>query len=146
MTSNSRELLSIWGDSVDFKELLIGMLIGAIVGFLTFYGGTILMKSLYPDMGEGLRKGYSLLIGVTGCLAVGAGAAVAFKPKRIFREDSLNIDESTILKELNIDLEQEMLHLHTVPADVIAEMHTLGLYELFYGTKTTTKEGVNDVA
>lgn len=134
MDDEKREFLTVWGDTVDFKELLVGLVVGAIAGFVSYYGGLLAIKHLFPQMPQGLMMGYSLLIGVTGCLAVGVVAAIMIKPKRIFKEDDKHIDKAMVLKELNVDLEQEAMVLNSVPADVIAEMHKLGLYELFYGS------------
>lgn len=142
--AHEKQLLSIWGDSVDFRELIIGMVFGAIVGFISFYGGNKFIEASYPELSKGLQRGYSLLIGVGGCLLVGVITAKAFKPKRIFREDNLNIDEASVLRELGIDMEQEIAVLDTVPADVIKEMKDLGLYDLFYGSNPGKKEEVSN--
>ena len=123
--------ITVWGDTVNFRELLIGLLLGALAGFGSYRGALWLLNSTHPDMAKGLLMGYALLFGISGCLLAGGVAAKVFKAKRIFIEDDSSIDMQATLHELKLDLRRESEYLKAVPPDVIAEMHELQIYELF---------------
>lgn len=123
--------LTIWGDTVDLKELLIGLFLGAVLGYSSFSGSLWYLKSFHPDIAKGLLAGYALLFGIVGCLVAGVIAAKFFKSKRIFLEDDSSIDKQSVLLDLTLNLKQESKYLKNVPPDVIEEMRELHVYELF---------------
>jgi len=57
MDDKKREFLTVWGGYVDFKELLVGLVVGAIVGFVSYYGGLLAIRSAFPKMLQGLMMG-----------------------------------------------------------------------------------------
>ncbi|MEN6412260.1 MAG: hypothetical protein ABFC84_05765 [Veillonellales bacterium] len=131
MQGGKKEYISVWGDTVDFKELLIGMFAGAMIGYASFAGGIWFLRQFFSSLPKGLFMGYALLFGIAGCLIAGGVAAKAFKAKRIFLEDSSCVDLRTTLEDLNLDLSREAEYLKYVPADVQEEMKELQLYQLF---------------
>ncbi len=123
--------ISVWGDTVNLRELLIGMFLGAITGYVSFTGGLLFLQKFYSDLPKGLLMGYALLFGIIGCLIVGGVAAKVFKAKRIFIEDSSCIDMTTALRELNLNPSREAEYLKSVSQDVKEEMKELQIYQLF---------------
>jgi hypothetical protein len=75
--------------------------------------------------------GYALLLGVSGCVAVGSLAAAAFKPKRVVREEGSGVDTAALWQDLRTDPERELEYLASASPDVIAEMRRLGILHLF---------------
>jgi len=135
MEEKKSDFLVVWGDTVNFKQLLLGMVVGAVLSYASYAGGLSYLKHYHPSLNKGLLMGYALLFGVGGCVIVGIIAARIFKPKRIFCEEDFNLDKEKVLGELNLDLEKEAKYLLTTPRDVVAEMQELGLYHLFAGQK-----------
>lgn len=125
------EYLIVWGDTVDFKQLIIGLFVGSLVGYLSFIGGHAYLINNHSDLTKGLLMGYSLLFGVGGCLVIWLITAAIFKPKRIFHEEGFVVDQELVLRELNIDVKKETEYLKEVPAEIIVEMKKLELHDLF---------------
>ena len=131
MSDRTETLLVVWGDTVDFRQLITGLALGACLGYLSFVGGLSYLSAVHGNLARGLLMGYALLIGVTGCVLVGVAAAWLFKPKRIFHEEGVIVDQSALFQELGIDANEERERLKSVPSDVIAEMRRLGIDRLF---------------
>jgi len=131
METNQEEYLTIWDNTVNFRQLLLGLVGGALMGYFSFIGGAAYLKANHPGAPSGLMQGYALLFGVAGSVLSGIIAGIIFKPKRIFHEEGFQLDKQTVLKELNVDLHKESEYLKTVPPEVIAEMKKLQLYDLF---------------
>lgn len=122
-----RELLEVWGDTVDSRHLLgaIGLGVGIAVpiylvadwGFGVLTGGTALGHS------------YSLLTGLAGCVIAAVAAARLFKPKRI-----VSVGEApTGSREEAMDaIEAELGPLgdpDELPKATLREVKDLGLYD-----------------
>jgi hypothetical protein len=131
MQEERQGYLTVWGDTVDLKELLLGVFFGAVVGFCSYSGALWYLKTFHSGMAKGVLEGYALLVGVGGCLAVGVIAARVTKAKRNFIEDDNSIDKKEALLEMDLDLDREAEYLQHVSADVIQEMHQLQIYDLF---------------
>jgi hypothetical protein len=139
MQQSKAEFLTVWGDTVDFKQLIIGLTLGAIFGYVSFIGGLQYLKLNHASLSKGLLMGYALLFGVAGCVLVGVVAAMVFKPKRIFHEEDFHINGEMVFQELGIDQKQEAEFLKDTPKEVIEEMHKLQIYHLF-AEKTCEEE------
>lgn len=125
------EYISFWGDTVDGKELFIGIIVSVIVSYAAFYGGKVYLSTHFADIEKKLISGYSLFLGLVAAVVVAVIIAKIFKPKRIFCEDECNFDQEKFIQEYKIDLEQEALHLKNSSPEIIKEMKQLGLYSIF---------------
>jgi uncharacterized transporter YbjL len=125
------DLFVVWGDTVSLSELIVGMLAGALAGYTAFAAALSYLNAYHSDLTRGVLMGYALLMGVCGCVVIGALAAAVFKPKRIVREEASVADTAALWRELRIDVRQEAQYLASVPPDLLAEMRRLGLLDLF---------------
>jgi hypothetical protein len=131
MEGKVQEYMTVWGDTVKFRQLLLGLLGGALMGYFSFTGGSAYLKAYHPGLGTSLLSGYALLFGVGGSVLAGIIAGFVFSPNRVFHEEDFQIDKQLVLKELGLDPGKEAEYLKTVPAEVIAEMKKLQLYDVF---------------
>jgi hypothetical protein len=129
------DLYVVWGDTVSLKELIIGQLCGALAGYASFAAAVSYLTARHSHLTRGVLMGYALLIAVSGCVVVGALAAVAFKPKRVVREEGSVADTGALWQDLRTDPERESEYLTSAPPDVIAEMRRLGILHLFTGDR-----------
>lgn len=141
MQEKQQELLAIWGDTVAFKDLLVGLLLGGVLGFTSLKGGLWYLQNFHAGLEKGLMMGYGLIFGIAGCIAAGAIVAKKCKAKRILMEEEGGIDLESVLESFQINLQKEAEYLKEVPSDVITEMHQLKLYELFAGNLQHSKKG-----
>lgn len=125
------EFISFWGDTVDQKELFIGIISSVIVSYAAFYGGKVYLSTHFASMGKNLIAGYSLFLGLVAAVVVAVIIARFFKPKRIFHEDECHFDKEKFIQEYDLDLEQEALHLKNSSPEIIEELKQLGLYSIF---------------
>jgi len=133
----------IWGDTVDLRHLLMAMLIGIVVSLTCYFIGLKYIVANYSHLAKNLSDAYALLIGIVGCLLSAVISAKLFKPKRILNEEKFSTEQLyKVLEELNIDQNQEAEELKTVSPQVVAEMKSLQLYDLFAGKTDKTKAGV----
>jgi len=137
MTDKKRQLISVWGDTVDLWQLLWGVTGGALLGYFSFAGGLRYLTQYHPSLPTGLAMGYALLFGVGGCIVVGLIAAKLFPPKHVYREQERSIDRSAVLKDLKVDMQLEAEYLKQASPQVIREMQALQLYDLFRGEDET---------
>lgn len=129
MENKKVQLTEVWGDTVDLKELMIASLLGiALTMGMYLVGRNIFLKIEGLDVG--LAKGYSLLVGIVGCIASGVISAKLFKPKRIVEEKFENENIEDILKAAGMTIEDEINALRNVDPAIIAEMEEFELYSL----------------
>lgn len=127
--TKSKDFTEVWGDTVYINELFYSAVIG-IVFTMTFYliGSKIFLsiESIEPS----LAKGYSLLIGITGCIISAFISAKLFKPKRVIEEkfEIENIEE--VIKAAGMTLEDEIEALSNLDKQLIEEMEELELWAL----------------
>lgn len=126
-----QKLASFWGDTVDLNELFIGIISSVIVSYAAFYGGKVYLSAYHADLGKNLISGYSLFLGLVAAVVIAVVIGSIFKPKRIFHEDECNFDKEKFIKEYNIDLKQEAIHLEHSSPEIIQELKQLGLYSVF---------------
>ncbi|MBP1920663.1 hypothetical protein [Youngiibacter multivorans] len=129
MENKKVQLTEVWGDTVDLKELLISSILGIVLTVGTYLiGRSIFLKIEGLDIG--LAKGYSLLVGIGGCVASGIISAKLFKPKRIVEEKFENENIEEILMAAGMTVEDEINALRNVDPAIIAEMEEFELYSL----------------
>ncbi|MGL3149081.1 hypothetical protein ACSS7Z_01850 [Microbacterium sp. A82] len=124
---SERQLLEVWGDTVDSKHLLasIGLGVGiAVPVFLVAEWGFAELTG-----GDALGGSYALVTGLAACVLAAVIAARLFKPKRI-----VSIGEApTGSREAAMDsIEAELGPLgdpDELPRATLAEVKELGLYD-----------------
>jgi len=126
MQENKNYLAEVWGDTVVLKELLLASLIGIILTMAGYLIGRSVFSNL-SGLDEGLVKGYSLMVGILGCVLSGVISAILFKPKRIVEEQYEGGDIEDILKFGGVTLEEEIEALQSVDPQILAEMRSLQL-------------------
>lgn len=130
MNSEKKQVLTeVWGDTVALKELILASILGVVLTMAFFLVG----RSVLLGMGTietSLAKGYSLLVGITGCLLSAFISAKLFKPKRIIEERYDAEEIETILAAAGLTVEDEAEALSKLDPKVIAEMEDLELYSL----------------
>lgn len=123
------ELYEVWGDTVDRRHLAMAMAIGATVSLATFFVAQTLLLSLVES--AQMARAYAMLVGILGCLAGGIISAWLFKPKRDVVEGAA---DPAFRQQVLADLQAEhgtLGRLDELPAEVIAELRELALYDLF---------------
>lgn len=124
-----KHLVEVWGDTVALDELGYASLLGAILTIAFYLLGRVFLGKI-GTIDPSLVKGYSLMVGIVGCLLSGFISSKLFKPKRII-EDRIKLEEiETVLANNGITLEEEIEALSKLPADVIKEMEDVGLWQL----------------
>jgi hypothetical protein len=121
-------LTEVWGDTVALRELLISAILGVVLTMSFFLAG----RSVLLGMGTietSLAKGYSLLVGIGGCLLSAVISARLFKPKRII-ENGLTRRTSNGAGCRRMTVEEEAEALSHLDPKIIAEMEDLELYSL----------------
>lgn len=119
----------VWGDTVSLKELALSAALGVALTMGFYVAGRSVFLGM-PSIDPGLAKGYSLLVGIVGCLLAGVLSAKFFRPKRIIRQQADIEDIQTILESAGTTLEAEAKALSEVDPKVIQEMEELELYML----------------
>lgn len=119
----------VWGDTVILKELVYACAIGVVLTMGMFFLGQNIFSKI-DNLEPSLANGYSLLVGVSGCLLAGAVSAKLFKPKRIVEEKFEFEDIEHILEAAGMTLEEETEALAIADASIIKELEDLQLYAL----------------
>lgn len=123
------ELYEVWGDTVDSTHLIISIFIGACVSLGTFYLAQHLLLGIVES--AQMARAYAMLTGILGCLAGGVISAMLFKPKREVVEDMADATfREAVLAELTAE-HGTLGKLDELPAEVVAELRELALYDLF---------------
>ncbi|AHL75442.1 hypothetical protein CH92_10100 [Stutzerimonas stutzeri] len=123
------ELYEVWGDTVDSGHLIIAIIIGACISLGTFYLAQHLLLGIVES--AQMARAYAMLTGILGCLAGGVISAILFKPKRDVVE---NMADPTFRQQVLAELTAEhgtLGRLDELPAEVVAELRELALYDLF---------------
>jgi len=130
--ADERRLFNIWEDTVDLRQLLIGLACSSTLGFASYAVAIRAFTAYFPGQTPGLIRGYALMAGIAGCVMVAAIIATVFKPKRWLREaDDGPNDRSALIREFALDPEEERRALETASPKLIREMQELQLYDLF---------------
>ena len=130
--AHEQRLVNIWEDTVDLRQLLIGLACGSTLGFGSYIGAVRAFASYLPGQPPALLKGYALMAGIAGCVLAAAVIARVFKPKRWLREtDDGPIDRAALVRHLALDPEEERVARETASPQLIREMQQLQIYDLF---------------
>lgn len=118
----------VWNDSVVIKDLVISILINVTLTAFFLYLSIYVLGFFVKD--PNIMKGYSLLIGLLGCVVGAIICMKLFKPKRIIDSDIENNENlySVILSFVDYNAESSISSLPNAAKD---ELKSLGLYELF---------------
>lgn len=139
-------LYEVWGDTVDARHLVLAILVSSVVSLGTYALALWILAGILDS--TQMAKAYAMLFGILGCLGGGTISAILFKPKRdviehvadpAFREQVVN----DLLKEYG-----SLGRLEETSPEVLAELHDLGLYELFRDAQLreeATREPAADV-
>jgi len=123
------EYYEVWGDTVDSSHLIISIIIGACVSLGTFYIAQHVLLGIVES--AQMARAYAMLTGILGCLAGGVISAMLFKPKREVVEDMADATfRAAVLTELTAE-HGTLGQLDELPAEVLAELRELALYDLF---------------
>lgn len=123
------DLYEVWGDTVNGRHLIYSIAIGATVSLGAFFIAQHLLVGWVDN--HQMAKAYAMLVGIIGCLAGGAISAKLFKPKRNVVEHQADPAwRAQVLSALQDEF-GELGKLSDLPADTIAELHEMDLYELF---------------
>lgn len=125
----ANDLTEVWGDTVSLKQLGYASILGFALTMAFFLAG----RSYFLGLGTietSLAKGYSLLVGMAGCILSAVISAKLFKPKRIIEEhlDQESVEE--VLATAGITPEEEKEALGKLDPKVISEMEDLELWQL----------------
>ncbi len=125
--SQDKDLLEVWGDTVNSRHLLasIGIGVGIAVPIYLFAGWGFDKLS----DGDPLARSYALVVGLAACVLAGVVCAKIFKPKRIVEIGEVNSGS----REAAMDaIEAEIGPLgdpDELPPAALAEVKELGLYD-----------------
>ncbi|MEJ2206119.1 MAG: hypothetical protein P8170_18645 [Gemmatimonadota bacterium] len=132
MSERKHQLVNIWGDAVDLRELLIGLAIGSAFGYAAYVLAFGALTRYFPAQGEALIKGYALLGGIVGCVVAAVLIGLFVSPKRHVRAaDDDATDRTDLLRTLGLDPEEERQALEDASPKLIREMKQLQVYDLF---------------
>ncbi|WP_242675343.1 hypothetical protein [Phytopseudomonas dryadis] len=126
---NTDNLYEVWGDTVDARHLVLSIIVGAIVSLGAYALALWLLGGIVES--AQMAKAYAMLFGILGCLGGGAISAMLFKPKRDVVE---HVADPAFREQVVGDLLKEygsLGRLEDTSPEVVAELHELGLYELF---------------
>lgn len=125
----TQQYTEVWGDTVVLKELLLACVIGVVLTMSFFFVGRSIFKGM-EGLDSGMANGYSLLVGLAGCLVSGVINAKLFKPKRTFDGELRSDSIEHILEQAGLTVEEEAQALAEVDAEIIAELEDLEMYSL----------------
>lgn len=118
----------VWNDSVVIKDLVIAMIINIVLTVIFLYSAIYILSAYVTD--PNIMKGYSLLIGLIGCVLGAIICMKLFKPKRVIETDVENNDNLYTVITGFVDYTTEH-SISTLPNNAKEELKTLGMYELF---------------
>lgn len=137
MNQSNNQLVEVWGDTVDFRSMLIAIVIGAVVSVGVF----LLAKEVLTqqNVDAKLLNGYAMLVGLGGCLLSGIICTFLFKPKRVVITEMANSQQKTqeIIQEL-VTADPSYVGIDTLPLDTQKELELLGLKQLFMEVEKST--------
>lgn len=142
MDSSKNQLVEVWGDTVNFKSMLIAILIGSFVSVTIFLSAKYFMSSLSGD--AKLLDGYAMLIGLGGCILSGIICSILFKPARTLISNIENNHQNTekFICEL-IENDSNYISVNDLPSDVQNELSLLKLKQVFLDAEATVKNSRN---
>lgn len=141
MSKEQHRLINVWEDTVDLRELLIGLALGSALGFACYRLSFWAFTKYLTGQSSGVIKGYALLGGIAGCVCAAVIVALVFKPKRWLRaSDEGPDDRAQLLSGLALDPDEERRALEEGPPKLIREMEQLQIYDLFADFSRSRRE------
>lgn len=127
--ANNPRLADVWNDTVDTRHLALSLLISIPI----CAGCFLLANALFVQWvaTPQIARAYAMLVGLAGCVVSGAICSALFKPKRTIVEEAT---DATALQEVITELRADiggLGKLADLPPHTVAELRSLGLYELF---------------
>jgi hypothetical protein len=119
----------VWGDTVDLKHLLASTVVGVVLTMGGYLIGLRIFSSQAGKLSEALIKGYSLMVGVAGCILTGVICAVLFPPKRVLVEKAQSVEVREALGAVGIEPADELEGLESLEPAARKELEELGLLE-----------------
>lgn len=129
----------LWGDRVALKELAIASVIG-IALTMAFYLTASNYFLAQESIDTGLAKGYSLMVGIGGCIIGAFISSKLFKPKREVVESGEELDVMGAIEAAGSTLEDEIKFAGNADPGSIREMRALGLDALLELDKMKKEE------
>lgn len=100
---------SVWSDIVDVNGLKWAVVLGSVIGLGFYFLGYFILNKYVKALDPQLIKGYSMILGVLGCILAGIISSILFKPQRILEETSpTKKDLIEVLDEYGIKFEEEI--------------------------------------
>lgn len=121
----------VWYDVVSPRHLLISVVMGLVLGLVSYVGGRHVLAASFPGLRSELVGGYALFLGVGGSVFAGVLAGLWFKPKRVLVESTTN--ETQILDlvhEEGMSADEEIAALENLPERVKQELQEVGAYDM----------------
>lgn len=135
------DLYELWGDTVNGRHLIYAIAIGASVSLGAFFLAKHLLVGWVDNVQ--MAKAYAMLVGIVGCLVGGAISAKLFKPKRNVVEHQADPAwRAKVLAELQDEF-GDLGSLSDLPAETLAELREMDLYELFAEYETNLTRPAN---
>lgn len=127
-SSTQQNFYQVWNDSIAIADLIKSILINIALTTTFLYTSNYILSDFVRD--PHIMKGYSLLIGLVGCVLGATICIKLYKPKRIINTDVENNDNlyAFITELVDYDFTNSIANLPTISKD---ELIQLGLYDLF---------------
>jgi hypothetical protein len=123
--AQKKKFAEVWGDTVVLKELFLASIIGIGFTMAFFIGGTEFFASR-EGLDPQLAKGYSLMVGIGGCILAAFISSKLFKPKRIIADSMDQSNIIAVLKEEGCDMDEEIQAFKEAQGQELEEMKELG--------------------
>jgi len=135
------DLYELWGDTVNGRHLIYAIAIGASVSLGAFFLAKHLLVGWVDNVQ--MAKAYAMLVGIVGCLVGGTISAKLFKPNRNVVEHQADPAwRAKVLSELQDEF-GDLGSLSDLPAETLAELREMDLYEVFAEYETNLTRPAN---
>lgn len=123
--TQKKKFAEVWGDTVVLKELFLASIIGIDFTMAFFIVGSQFFASR-EGLDPQLAKGYSLMVGIGGCILAAFISSKLFRPKRIIANSMDQSNIIGILKEEGCNIEEEIQAFKEAKGQELEEMKELG--------------------
>ena len=142
----NHQLAEVWGDIVDLRHLAGAVAIGAAVSLGCYFITGKIFATFVAD--PQIAHAYAMLAGLMGCVASGIVSARLFPPKREVVESAA--DETWRAEAMDLLAKEtgDIGDTAGLPPEVIAEMKSLKLYDVFvaYEAEAAAREADDAVS
>lgn len=133
--TDKHSFYQVWNDSVVIKDLIISILINVFLTTLFLYLSIYILSSSITD--ANIMRGYSLLIGLLGCILGAVICMNLFYPKRII-DSNIENNENLYSVIMSFVDHQSESSVTALPDSAKNELKALGLYDLFIRAEQKT--------